>query len=99
MRAFEVSAELDSSSKLADMLGADIVVDVTSPVVSPDIVTCAIANGMKVLVGTSGWSADRLDTLQKKGRRDAWGACDGGAQLLPRQCCRHLPRHRCGPVL
>lgn len=63
---FEVSAELDSSSDLADMLGADIVVDVTSPAVSPDIVSFAIANGMKVLVGTSGWSADRLDTLQKQ---------------------------------
>jgi 4-hydroxy-tetrahydrodipicolinate reductase len=63
---FEVSAELDSSSDLADMLGADIVVDVTSPAVSPDIVSFAVANGMKVLVGTSGWSADRLETLHKQ---------------------------------
>ena len=63
---FQVSAELDSSSELADMLGADIVVDVTSPAVSPDIVSFAIANGMKVLVGTSGWSADRLDALRKQ---------------------------------
>jgi 4-hydroxy-tetrahydrodipicolinate reductase len=63
---FQVSAELDSSSELADMLGADIVVDVTSPAVSPDIVSFAIANGMKVLVGTSGWSADRIETLQKQ---------------------------------
>jgi 4-hydroxy-tetrahydrodipicolinate reductase len=63
---FEVSAELDSSSELADMLGADIVVDVTSPAVSPDIVNFALANGMKVLVGTSGWSADRLEKLHKQ---------------------------------
>jgi len=63
---FHVSAELDSASELADMLGADIVVDVTSPAVSPDIVSFAVAHGMKVLVGTSGWSADRLDILRKQ---------------------------------
>jgi 4-hydroxy-tetrahydrodipicolinate reductase len=63
---FHVSAELDSDSELADMLGADIVIDVTSPAVSPDIVSFALTNGMKVLVGTSGWSADRLETLQKQ---------------------------------
>lgn len=62
---FDVCAELDSTSEQADMLGADIVVDVTSPAVSPDIVSFAVHNGMKVLVGTSGWGADRLDTLQK----------------------------------
>ncbi len=61
---FHVAAELDSSSELADMLGADVVVDVTSPAVSPDIVTFAIHNGLKVLVGTSGWSADRLESLR-----------------------------------
>lgn len=63
---FHVSAELDSSSELADMVGADIVVDVTSPAVSPDIVSFALSHGMKVLVGTSGWSADRLDHLRKQ---------------------------------
>lgn len=61
---FHVSAELDSSSDLADMLGAEVVVDVTTPAVSPDIVSFAVHNGLKVLVGTSGWSADRLETLR-----------------------------------
>ena len=61
---FHVSAELTSSSDLADMLGADIAVDVTSHTVSPDIVSFAIHNGIKTLVGTSGWSADRLATLR-----------------------------------
>jgi hypothetical protein len=34
---FHVAAELDSSSELSDMMGADLAVDVTSPAVSPDI--------------------------------------------------------------
>jgi 4-hydroxy-tetrahydrodipicolinate reductase len=61
---FHVTAELDSRSDLADMIGADIAVDVTSPTVSADIVSFAVHNGIKVLVGTSGWSADRLATLR-----------------------------------
>jgi len=61
---FHVAAELDSSSELSDMLGADVVVDVTSPAVSPDIVAFAVHSGLKVLVGTSGWSASRLDVLR-----------------------------------
>jgi 4-hydroxy-tetrahydrodipicolinate reductase len=63
---FHVVAELDSSTELSDMLGADIAVDVTSPAVSPDIVSFAMHNGLKVLVGTSGWSASRLDTLKSQ---------------------------------
>jgi 4-hydroxy-tetrahydrodipicolinate reductase len=61
---FELVAGLDSSSPLSDMLAAELVVDVTLPAVSQGVVDFAVANGRKVLVGTSGWSADRIAKLQ-----------------------------------
>lgn len=63
MPQMELVARLDSHSDLHDMLGADIAVDVTVPGVSGAVVDFAIAQGIKVLVGTSGWSADRIATL------------------------------------
>ena len=65
MPEMELVAKLDSHSDLHDMLGADIAVDVTLPGVSGQVVDFAIAQGIKVLVGTSGWSADRLSALAK----------------------------------
>ncbi|WP_083403671.1 4-hydroxy-tetrahydrodipicolinate reductase [Curtobacterium sp. MCBA15_001] len=44
--------------------GAAVVVDVTVPALSPDIVANALASGANVLVGTSGWSAARLASLR-----------------------------------
>jgi 4-hydroxy-tetrahydrodipicolinate reductase len=63
---FELVAALDSSSPLSDLDGADLVVDVTAPAVSPGIVERAITNGSNVLVGTSGWSAGRLADLRSR---------------------------------
>ena len=63
MPQMDLVARLDSHSDLHDMLGADIAVDVTVPGVSGAVVDFAIAQGIKVLVGTSGWSADRIATL------------------------------------
>jgi len=60
---FEVHASLDSKAPLTDMLGADIVLDVTVPAVSQGIVEYAVANGLNVLVGTSGWSGERIASL------------------------------------
>lgn len=62
----ELVARLDSRSPLEDMLAADVLVDMTLPAVSPDIVAFAVDNGMKVLVGTSGWSADRILSLERR---------------------------------
>jgi len=61
----ELVAKLDSHSDLHNMLGADIAVDVTLPGVSGQVVDFAIAQAIKILVGTSGWSADRLSALAK----------------------------------
>jgi 4-hydroxy-tetrahydrodipicolinate reductase len=44
--------------------GADLVVDVTVPALSPAIVENALAAGAQVLVGTSGWNAERLGRLR-----------------------------------
>ena len=57
-------ARLDSRSDLGEMLGADVVLDVTAPGVSPTVVDHAVRAGLKVLVGTSGWSEERLRTLR-----------------------------------
>lgn len=61
---FELVAELGSSSDLGDMLAAEIVVDVSVPSVSKQVVEYALDNGKNVLVGTSGWSAERITSVQ-----------------------------------
>jgi 4-hydroxy-tetrahydrodipicolinate reductase len=63
---FDLVASLDSSSPLSDLDGADLVVDVTAPAVSPLIVERALTNGSNVLVGTSGWSSSRLAELRSR---------------------------------
>ena len=62
---FELVAEIDSRGELADMLGADIAVDVTLPAVSQSVVEFAVAHGISVLVGTSGWSSEWIATLER----------------------------------
>ncbi|WGD38260.1 4-hydroxy-tetrahydrodipicolinate reductase [Lysinibacter sp. HNR] len=61
---FEVCAKLGSQSALSDMRDADLIIDVTSPAASPEIVEYAVRNGIKVLVGTSGWSSEKIATLR-----------------------------------
>lgn len=61
---FSLVARLDSRSDLGEMLGADVVLDVTAPGVSATIVDHAVRAGLNVLVGTSGWSDERLRTLR-----------------------------------
>ena len=63
---FELVAELNSEASLSDMLDADIAVDVTLPAVSEKVVDFAVANGISVLVGTSGWSSERIRSLESR---------------------------------
>ena len=60
---YELVARLNSRSELSEMLGADVAVDLTVPSVSQSVVEFAVANGIRVLVGTSGWSQERIDSL------------------------------------
>jgi 4-hydroxy-tetrahydrodipicolinate reductase len=46
------------------MDGADLVLDLTLPAVSPDVVAAAIQRGIPAVVGTSGWTAERLGRLR-----------------------------------
>jgi len=62
---FELAAAIDSKGSLDQMVGADVVFDVTVPGVSQGVVEFAIANDITVVVGTSGWSADRISGLRK----------------------------------
>ena len=59
----ELHAGLSSRDDLDGVLGADLVVDVTHPAVSPGIVEHAVRAGLPVLVGTSGWNAERVGKL------------------------------------
>lgn len=61
---FELVARLGSKSSPEEGENADILVDVTTPDVSPAIVERALRRGQNVLIGTSGWSAERLKGLE-----------------------------------
>ncbi len=59
-------AALDSKSALTELIGADVVFEVTRLEVSERVVEYCIANDLKVVVGTSGWSAQKLAALIPK---------------------------------
>lgn len=67
-------AALDSKSELAQLIGADVVLDVTRLEVSERVVEFAIENGLKVVVGTSGWSAAKLAAVEAKLAKAANGS-------------------------
>ena len=67
-------AALDSKSELSQLIGADVVFDVTRFDVSETVVNFCIANGLKVVVGTSGWSASKLSEVEAKLAANAGGA-------------------------
>jgi 4-hydroxy-tetrahydrodipicolinate reductase len=76
---YELVAGLGSADDLAGMIGADVVVDVTRPGVSQDVVEYAVDHGLRVLVGTSGWSQERIAALAR--RLD--GRDDTGVVIIP----------------
>lgn len=75
---FEVVATLSSRSDLSELDGADLVVDASTPAVSIDVVRAAIERGINVLVGTSGWSAERIALI-----RPLVSASDAGVVFIP----------------
>lgn len=62
-----VFAALDSKSELSAVLGADAIFDVTRLDVSQSVVAFAQTNSIPVVVGTSGWSKDKLASLDANG--------------------------------
>jgi 4-hydroxy-tetrahydrodipicolinate reductase len=66
---FDLVASLSSRDAVHEagpsvFAGAELVVDVTIPALSPAIVDRALESGANVLVGTSGWTAARLAKLE-----------------------------------
>ncbi len=59
----ELHSALDSKSNASLSDGADVIFEVTRLEVSQQVVARAIDAGQKVVVGTSGWSAERLAEL------------------------------------
>lgn len=57
---FEVAEVLTSQSDLSAIDGCDLVVDASTPAVSMMVIRAAAERGINVLVGTSGWSAERI---------------------------------------
>lgn len=72
-----LGAQLSSASDPEAAASADVLVDVSHPDASPGIVERALGNGQKVVVGTSGWSADRL-----AGLRERVAATPGGGVIV-----------------
>ena len=61
---FTLAASLGSRSDVNEILAADIVVDVSLPAVSKSVLEFAVEHGKSILVGTSGWSAERIDSVR-----------------------------------
>jgi len=62
----KLHAALTSASAPDQMLGADVVLDFTLPEVSPKLVSFAIEHDLKVVIGTSGWSEQKLAVVKKQ---------------------------------
>lgn len=75
---FELVARLTSASAPEEGADADLLVDVSHPDASAEIVDRALARGQRVVVGTSGWSAERLATLAERVT-----AAQGGVLVVP----------------
>lgn len=78
LEGFAVTRVLTSASDLTELDGADLVVDVTTPQVSVDVVRAAVERGVNVLVATSGWSSERIALV-----RPLVEAAGTGAVFIP----------------
>ncbi len=75
---FELTGRLGSASRQDEFAYCDILVDVTTPEVSAGLVADAVRRGQRVLVGTSGWSEDKIAGLAKQ----LAGGADPAARVL-----------------
>ncbi|MEV7693929.1 4-hydroxy-tetrahydrodipicolinate reductase [Microbacterium sp. NPDC089189] len=73
-----VVAALSSRDGLEAIADADLVVDASTPAVSIEVVRAAIEQGKNILVGTSGWSAERIALV-----RPLVDAAGTGAVFVP----------------
>ena len=64
--AFTLHSALGSENSLNEVIGSDLVIDFTNPEVSERVVDFAIDNNLRILVGTSGWSKEKIDRVRSK---------------------------------
>ncbi len=60
----ELVGRYDMGDELADLGGAQVVVEFSVPSASPENVRACLARGAHVVVGTTGWSAERIADLE-----------------------------------
>lgn len=75
---FEIHALLSSRDQLESIAGADLVADASTPAVSIDVVRAATEGRINLLVGTSGWSTERIALV-----RPLVDAAGTGAVFIP----------------
>lgn len=61
----ELHSALNSKSSLDEIDGADTVIDFTRFDVSKDVVNRALSNRQNIIIGTSGWSEDAIESIQQ----------------------------------
>lgn len=69
--SLSLHSALGSSNSLSESLGADLVIDFTSPDVSERVVEFAIDNNLRILVGTSGWTKEKIHRVSEKIKNSA----------------------------
>lgn len=62
----ELVGRFDVDDDLGNLAGADVVVEFSVPGASPANVAHCVEQGVHVVVGTTGWSAERLDALRDR---------------------------------
>jgi 4-hydroxy-tetrahydrodipicolinate reductase len=62
----ELVGRFDEGDDLGDLAGADVVVEFSVPDASPANVAHCVEQGVHVVVGTTGWSQDRLAALREQ---------------------------------
>jgi 4-hydroxy-tetrahydrodipicolinate reductase len=62
----KLHAAMDSKSSPEMMLGANVLLDLTTPDATDDLVDFACENGLKAVIGTSGWNENRIAALTKR---------------------------------
>jgi 4-hydroxy-tetrahydrodipicolinate reductase len=63
-RDLRLVGQYDIDDNLGDLGGADVVVEFTVPTASPDNVARCVAQGVHVVVGTTGWDDRKLEVLR-----------------------------------
>lgn len=64
--AFRLHAAIDSRTPLAEIVGAEVLIDVTRLEVSEQATDLALREGIDVVIGTSGWDQQRLERLAER---------------------------------